>query len=129
MDPIRILIVEDSESLRILLRIILDKSGLPVQIEEATDGRKGFLEICKGDFDLVLCDLRMPKWDGLTAIKAAHQIVPAIPFIVLSGSILDSDREAFKALPNVVDVMEKPVDSDKLIQTIRDVMGRKRDAK
>jgi len=81
----RILIIEDEDAIRrVLSKIILNEDGNMV-VEEAKDGEEGFEMIQKMDYDLVLCDIKMPKMDGVEVLQKAQEIKPEIPFIMISG--------------------------------------------
>ena len=82
----RILIVEDEDAIRrVLSKIILNEDGEMV-VEEAKDGAEGYEMIQKTDYDLVLCDIKMPKMDGVEVLQKVQEIKPEIPFIRLPNA-------------------------------------------
>ncbi len=87
----KILIVDDEEVIRKFLRIHLDKLGYEVM--EATDGEQAIEQLGKDDFDLLICDILMPKKDGWEVIKEARSNPKTknIPLIVLTAKNEDSD--------------------------------------
>ena len=76
----RILVIEDESAIRRVLIKILSEENEAYQVFEAEDGLKGMEIIKKEDFDLVLCDIKMPKMDGVEVLEAARQVKPEIPF-------------------------------------------------
>jgi two-component system alkaline phosphatase synthesis response regulator PhoP/two-component system response regulator VicR len=87
----KILIVDDEEVIRKFLRIHLDKLGYEVM--EAADGEQAIKELGKDDFDLLICDILMPKKDGWEVIKEAksNPKTKDIPVIILTAKNEDSD--------------------------------------
>jgi DNA-binding response OmpR family regulator len=87
----RILIVDDEEVIRKFLRIHLDKLGY--EVKEAADGEQAVEQLRKNDFDLLICDILMPKKDGWEVIKEvkSNPKTKDIPVIVLTAKNEDSD--------------------------------------
>ena len=115
----RILIVEDKESLRAVLRKTLEAEGFGV--DEAADGRSALDKIRHDRFAMVLSDLRLPRGDGHAVLKAAVQTEPGTPVILMTayGTI----RDAVDAMrEGAYDYLEKPVDNDHLLVLIRRVL-------
>jgi DNA-binding NtrC family response regulator len=112
----RILLVEDKESLRAVLRKTLESEGFGV--EEAPDGRAAVDKIRHDRFAMVLTDLRLPRADGHEVLKAAQHSDPEMPVILMTafGTIKDA-VSAMKA--GAYDYLEKPVDTDHLLALIR----------
>jgi DNA-binding NtrC family response regulator len=111
----RILVVEDKESLRAVLRKTLEAEGYGV--DEAADGRAALDKIRCDRFAMVLTDLRLPKGDGHSVLKAAVQTEPVTPVILMTayGTI----RDAVGAMKEgAYDYLEKPVDNDHLLALI-----------
>ncbi len=110
----KILVAEDNDSNFILMTYILKKY---FQFERARNGQEAVEMVEKGDFDLVLMDIKMPVMDGLEAtknIKASH---PDLPIIALTANAFDSDRQlALDAGCN--DFLSKPVSSEQCLKTI-----------
>ena len=111
----RILIVEDKENLRLVLRKTLEEEGFGV--EEAPDGRVALEKLRRDRFAMVLSDLRLPRADGHEVLKAAVQSDPEMPVILMTayGTI----RDAVSAMrEGAYDYLEKPVDNDHLLALI-----------
>ena len=81
----KILVIEDEAAIRRVLVKILSEESDSYSVEEAEDGLKGLETIKNNDYDLVLCDIKMPKMDGVEVLEAARKIKPEIPFIMISG--------------------------------------------
>ncbi|HEU4400987.1 MAG TPA: sigma-54 dependent transcriptional regulator, partial [Candidatus Polarisedimenticolia bacterium] len=112
----RILVVEDKESLRAVLRQTLEAEGFGV--EEAPDGRAALEKIRRDRFAMVVTDLRLPRADGHEVLKAAVVADPEMPVILMTayGTI----RDAVSAMKEgAYDYLEKPVDNDHLLALIR----------
>ncbi len=112
----RILIVEDKENLRAVLRKTLEAEGFGV--EEAPDGRAALEKIRRDRFAMILSDLRLPRADGHEVLKAAVLADPEMPVILMTayGTI----RDAVSAMrEGAYDYLEKPVDNDHLLALVR----------
>ena len=81
----KILVIEDEAAIRRVLVKILTEESDQYQVEEAEDGSAGLALIKKNDYDLALCDIKMPKMDGVEVLQEAKKIKPEIPFIMISG--------------------------------------------
>ena len=112
----RILLVEDKESLRTVLRKTLEAEGFGV--DEAPDGRAALEKIRRDRFAMVLTDLRLPAASGHEVLKAAVAADPEMPVILMTayGTIRDAVG-AMKA--GAYDYLEKPVDTDHLLALVR----------
>src|SRR5213594_926348 len=115
----RILIVDDEESIRKALRLTLSKAGYDVV--EADDGAKGIEEIGTDDnplmVDVIICDIRMPKINGLEAIAFFRQQYPSVPVLVLTG-YPDIHLTTNLLRQGVVDYLVKPADKDVLMAAV-----------
>ena len=115
----RILIVDDEESIRKALRLTLSKAGYDVV--EAADGGKGIEAIGADDnplmVDVIICDIRMPKINGLEAIAFFRQQYPSVPVLVLTG-YPDLQLATGLLRQGVVDYLVKPADKDALIAAV-----------
>lgn len=118
-----ILIVDDERSIRSTLSEILGFEGYT--ISEATDGQDAIKKISEGvAYDCILCDIKMPKADGIEVLEKAKELVPDTPFIVISGhGNIDTAVEAVKK--GAYDYISKPPDLNRLLITIRNAMDRK----
>ncbi len=120
----RILIIEDEDAIRrVLSKIILNEDGNMV-VEEAKDGAEGFEMIEKSEYDLVLCDIKMPKMDGVEVLQKVQQTKPEIPFIMISGhGELETAVETMRL--GAYDYISKPPDLNRLLNAIRNALDKK----
>ncbi len=116
-----ILIIDDERSIRSVLKDILTNEGY--KTDEAADGEEGFKKFSTGSFDLVLCDIKMPKMDGMEFLHKATEINPEIPVIMISGhGNIETAVEAVKK--GAFDYISKPPDLNRLLITIRNAMDK-----
>ncbi len=116
-----ILIIDDEKAIRKTLTEILSYEGY--KIEEASDGEDGLKRFKDGSFDAVLCDIKMPKTDGLEFLEKAKEINPDVPIIMISGhGTIETAVEAVKK--GAYDFVSKPPDLNRLLITIRNAMDR-----
>ena len=120
----RILVIEDESAIRRVLVKILSEENENYKVEEAEDGLMGLEAIKKDDFDLVLCDIKMPKMDGVEVLEAARKIKPEIPFIMISGHG-DLDTAVNTMRLGAFDYISKPPDLNRLLTTVRNALDRK----
>ena len=120
----KILLIEDEEPIRrVLLRILIDENK-GYQITESHDGKEGFLKLTKEDFDLVLCDIKMPKMDGIEVLQKVRENGINIPFIMLTGhGNISTAVEAMKA--GAYDFILKPPDLNRLLTAVRNALETK----
>ncbi|VAW11123.1 sigma-54 dependent transcriptional regulator/response regulator [hydrothermal vent metagenome] len=120
----KILVIEDESAIRRVLVKILSEENDTYQLEEAEDGLKGLEAIKKNDYDLVLCDIKMPKMDGVEVLEAARKIKPEIPFVMISGhGDLETAVNTMRA--GAFDYISKPPDLNRLLTTVRNALDRK----
>lgn len=120
----KILVVEDEAAIRRVLVKILSEESDTYQVEEAEDGLRGIEAIKNNDYDLVLCDIKMPKMDGVEVLEAAKKIKPEVPFIMISGhGDLDTAVNTMRA--GAFDYISKPPDLNRLLTTVRNALDRK----
>lgn len=118
----RILIVDDESSVRNSLKEILEFEKYTV--ETAVDGEDALKTLKNEEFDLVLCDIKMPKVDGMEVLEKAMQLYPDIKFIMISGhGNVDTAIEAVKK--GAFDYIPKPPDLNKLLITIKNALDVK----
>lgn len=111
-----ILIIDDEKAIRKTLSEILSFEGY--KIEEASDGEEGLKRFSEKTFDLVLCDIKMPKVDGIEFLEKAREVNPDIPIIMISGhGNIDTAVEAVKK--GAFDYISKPPDLNRLLITLR----------
>ncbi len=120
----KILVIEDEAAIRRVLVKILSEESDSYNVQEAEDGLKGIETIKKEDFDLVLCDIKMPKMDGVEVLEAARKLKPEIPFIMISGHG-DLDTAVNTMRLGAFDYISKPPDLNRLLTTVRNALDRK----
>ncbi|MEM7484639.1 MAG: sigma-54 dependent transcriptional regulator [Bacteroidota bacterium] len=120
----KILVIEDESAIRRVLVKILGEESDTYNVLEAEDGLRGIETIKKEDFDLVLCDIKMPKMDGVEVLEAAKKIKPEIPFIMISGHG-DLDTAVNTMRLGAFDYISKPPDLNRLLTTVRNALDRK----
>lgn len=120
----KILIVEDEAAIRRVLSKILSEENDTYQITEAADGEEAMQKIESEDFDLVICDIKMPKMDGEEVLKLAKQIKPELNFIMISGHG-DLETAVNTMRLGAFDYISKPPDLNRLLTTVRNALDNK----
>jgi DNA-binding NtrC family response regulator len=120
----KILVIEDEASIRRVLVKILSEENNTYKVEEAEDGLIGVEMIKKDDYDLVLCDIKMPKMDGVEVLEAVKKIKPEIPIVMISGHG-DLDTAVNTMRLGAFDYISKPPDLNRLLNTVRIALDRK----
>lgn len=116
-----ILIIDDERAIRNVLKDILNNEGYTTV--EASDGEAGLVQFSAGNFDLVLCDIKMPKVDGIEFLQKAKDINPDVPIIIISGhGNIETAVDAVKK--GAFDFISKPPDLNRLLITIRNAMDK-----
>lgn len=116
-----ILIIDDEKAIRKTLSEILSFEGY--KIDEAADGEEGLKRFKEKSYDLVLCDIKMPKLDGIEFLQKAGETSPDVPIIMISGhGNIETAVEAVKK--GAYDFISKPPDLNRLLITIRNAMER-----
>ena len=122
----RVLVVDDEPDIRKIVRMTLDKAGY--QTLEAEDGEKAIEVINTGDnrlmLDVMICDIRMPKINGVEAIAYFQKEYPRVPLIVLTG-FPDTEMAASFLRQGVVDYLVKPVEGEKLKASVARAMEQR----
>lgn len=117
----KLLIIDDERAIRSTLREILEYENYDV--EDIDNGIDGLEMIKKGNFDLVLCDIKMNKMDGMEVLEQAQTIKPDLPFIMISGhGTVETAIEASKK--GAFDFISKPPDLNRLLITVRNGLDR-----
>lgn len=120
----KILIIEDEAAIRRVLIKILSEENQSYAVEEAEDGVAGLEKIKNSDYDLVLCDIKMPKMDGVELLEAVKKIKPEIPMVMISGhGDMDTAIQTMKL--GAFDYISKPPDLNRLLNTVRNALDRK----
>jgi len=120
----RILVIEDEAAIRRVLVKILSEENDTYKVEEAEDGLSGIEKIKKEDFDLILCDIKMPKMDGVEVLEATKKIKPEIPIVMISGHG-DLDTAVNTMRLGAFDYISKPPDLNRLLNTVRNALDKK----
>ncbi len=116
-----ILIIDDEKAIRKTLGEILSYEGY--KIDEAGDGEEGLKRFKEKNYDVVLCDIKMPKIDGIEFLDKASEINPDVPIIMISGhGTIETAVEAVKK--GAYDYVSKPPDLNRLLITIRNAMDK-----
>ncbi len=122
----RVLIMDDEPDIRKVVRLTLEKAGYEVM--EADDGEQGIQEIQRDEnpllMDAIICDIRMPKINGVEAIQYFQTQYPRVPLIVMTGH---PDVQMATSFLNrgVTDYLVKPVESEKLCATVAKAVDSK----
>jgi two-component system nitrogen regulation response regulator NtrX len=116
-----ILIIDDEKAIRNVLKEILANEGFTV--EEASDGEEGLRKFTAGSFDVVLCDIKMPKVDGIEFLQKVIESNSEVPVIMISGhGNIETAVDAVKK--GAFDYIAKPPDLNRLLITIRNAMDK-----
>lgn len=116
-----ILIIDDEKAIRKTLTEILGFEGY--KIDEAADGEEGLSKFRTKNYDLVLCDIKMPKLDGIEFLEKAKEINPEVPIIIISGhGNIETAVEAVKK--GAYDYISKPPDLNRMLITLRNAMDK-----
>jgi DNA-binding NtrC family response regulator len=119
-----ILIIEDEAAIRRVLVKILSEENASYIVEEAEDGAAGYEKIKNTDYDLVLCDIKMPKMDGVELLEAVKKIKPEIPMVMISGHG-DMETAINTMRLGAFDYISKPPDLNRLLNTVRNALDKK----
>ena len=116
-----ILIIDDEKAIRKALMEILSSEGY--KTEEAADGEEGLKKFKEKTYDLVLCDIKMPKIDGIEFLQKAGEINPDVPVIMISGhGNIETAVDAVKK--GAFDYISKPPDLNRMLITIRNAIDK-----
>ncbi len=117
----KILIIDDERAIRSTLREILEYEDY--QVDDIDNGIDGLNLIQKNDYDLVLCDIKMNRMDGMEVLTEGLAIRPDLPFIMISGhGTVETAVEASKK--GAFDFISKPPDLNRLLITVRNALDR-----
>ena len=120
----KILIIEDEESIRRVLNKVLIQENKTYNIVEAIDGVDGISKINSSKFDLILCDIKMPKKDGIEVLKHVLKECPNTPTIMISGhGDLETAVESMRL--GAFDYISKPPDLNRLLNSVRSALLNK----
>jgi two-component system nitrogen regulation response regulator NtrX len=120
----KILIIEDEAAIRRVLVKILSEENDSYKVDEAEDGAQGLDKIKNNDYDLVLCDIKMPKMDGVEVLEEVKKIKPEIPMVMISGHG-DMETAIHTMRLGAFDYISKPPDLNRLLNTVRNALDKK----
>jgi two-component system response regulator AtoC len=116
MSQLRVLVIDDEENMRHMLEMMLTRAGYAV--ESAADGQEGLDRLTGSHFDFVLCDIKMPRMDGMTFLKEAVEKNPDKTFIMMSAyGTIEMAVEAMKE--GAYDYISKPFKADEVLITLK----------
>ena len=119
----KILIIEDEAAIRNVLRNILSDENKDFSIDEAENGKQGLDKLTSGDFDLVLCDIKMPGMDGIEVLDKIKANYADTAVIMISGhGDLETAVDSMKK--GAYDYISKPPDLNRLLSTVRNALDR-----
>ena len=117
-----ILVIDDERPIRSALREILEFEKF--KVDDAEDGLAGLSMIEKNKYDVILCDIKMPKMDGVEVLEKVKKIKPEIPFVMISGHG-DLETAVNSMRLGAFDYISKPPDLNRLLTTVRNALDRK----
>lgn len=124
----KILIVEDEQAIRRVLKNILEDENKTYQISEAENGKQAIEAASKETFDLVLCDIKMPVMDGQEVLEKLRADYPETPIVMISGhGDLETAVDCMRM--GAYDYISKPPDLNRLLNTVRNALDRNELAK
>ena len=119
-----VLLIEDEDSIRRVLKKVLHEDNQTYKFTEAVDGQEGISMVKKQEFDLILCDIKMPKKDGIEVLDFIRNHSPTIPVVMISGH--GNLETAVKAMRmGAFDYISKPPDLNHLLSTVRSALQLK----
>ncbi len=117
----QILLIDDEKAIRYALREILEHEGH--KVDEAEDGAMGLDKAKKGRFDLVLCDIKMPRMDGIEVLEKLQALHADLPVVMISGhGTIDTAVDALKK--GAFDYIQKPPDINRILVSVRNALDR-----
>lgn len=120
----RVLVIDDDEQIRSLLRAILEREGY--EVETAADGAQGLNFFRKDPADLVITDILMPEKEGLETIRELCDEFPDVKIIAISGGGSLAHPEVYLELCKkfgALRTFQKPVDRHELVTAVREIIG------
>jgi DNA-binding NtrC family response regulator len=117
----KILVIDDERSIRNTLKEVLEYEGH--EVKDAADGAEGLKLATEEKFDVILCDIKMPKMDGIEVLDKVIEQTPDVPFIMISGhGTIETAVEAIKK--GAYDFISKPLDLNRMLITLRNAMDK-----
>ncbi len=115
----KILVIEDDKQIQRILQNILSMNNY--EVDQAFDGVEGIKKIKNNDYDVVLCDIKMPKKDGHEVIQESKKLKPELPIVVISGNT-DLEKAIETMRDGAFDYLKKPFDMNRLLTTLKNAM-------
>lgn len=113
----KILVVDDEESVRIILKEMLLKGGFSAEV--ASDGLDALVKLKKETFDMLITDINMPNMDGVALLKKSKELFPSMPVIFITA--YGKDKIIMEAMKTgLADFIEKPFRMDAVIKIVND---------
>ena len=106
------------------MKKIISEESETYEVEEAEDGLVGMELIKNNDYDLILCDIKMPKMDGVEVLERTQKIKPEIPMLMISGHG-DLDTAVHTMRMGAFDYISKPPDLNRLLNAVRNALDKK----
>jgi len=120
----KILIIEDEQAIRNVLSNIISEEDKSYEVDLAENGLEGLEKLTKDPYDLVLCDIKMPKMDGIELLDKAIEMQPDITIVMISGhGDVETAVDCIKK--GAFDYISKPPDLNRLLNTVRNGLDRK----
>jgi len=120
----KILAIEDEAAIRRVLKKIISEENDLYEVLGAEDGLQGMEMIMNEDYDLVLCDIKMPKMDGVEVLEKAKKLKPELVMVMISGHG-DLDTAVQTMRMGAFDYISKPPDLNRLLNTVRNALDKK----
>lgn len=117
----KILIIDDERSIRNAIREILEYEKF--QVDEAEDGLQGVVKVKGGKYDVILCDIKMPKMDGIDVLDRILLLAPDTPVVMISGHG-DIETAVDLLKQGAYDYIPKPLDLNRLLVSVRNALDR-----
>jgi DNA-binding NtrC family response regulator len=120
----KILIIEDEQAIRNVLCNIISEESKEYHVDVASDGSEGLEMLSKESYDLILCDIKMPKMDGIEVLEKAVALQPDVTMVMISGhGDIDTAVDCIKK--GAFDYISKPPDLNRLLNTVRNGLDHK----
>ena len=120
----KILVIEDEKAIQNVLKNIIEDENASYKVDQAFDGKEGIEKILQNTYDMVLCDIKMPKLDGIDVLEKALEQQGELPFIMISGhGDIETAVDCIKK--GAYDFISKPPDLNRLLNAIRNGLDKK----
>src|SRR5690606_25880703 len=120
----KILIIEDEAAIRNVIKNILLDEDKSYEVDLAEDGETGIQLIAENDYDLIICDIKMPKKDGIQVLAESLEANPDLSFLMISGhGDIETAVDCIKK--GAYDYISKPPDLNRFLSTVRNALDKK----